>query len=140
MRKLRYDLILSLPYLEGTEITLQVKPQPAPRLNRGSKYGLRAKRYYAYKDDLRKSWPSDVDFPSDILIVQFGIPMPKSWSKKKKESLSGKPHLQKPDTDNLVKAIKDTFLKDDSGVYSEFGEKIWSKSGGFIKVVSYSTN
>ena len=38
----------------------------------------------------------------------FLMPLPKSWSKKKqKEALEKRWHIKRPDTDNLIKAIKD---------------------------------
>ena len=37
----------------------------------------------------------------------YFIPMPNSWSNKKKEKMNGMPCKSKPDTDNITKAIKD---------------------------------
>ena len=66
------------------------------------------------------------------LDVLFLIPMPNSWSNKKKEKMNGLPHKQKPDTDNLVKAVKDALKKDDSDVWLEKAEKRWAYKGSII--------
>ena len=52
--------------------------------------------------------------------------------KKKKEQMNGLPHKQKPDTDNLVKSVKDSLLKDDSVVWWEKAEKRWAYKGSII--------
>ena len=47
--------------------------------------------------------------------------------------MRGKPHRQKPDLDNLVKAFKDALLKDDKGVHT-YGimQKIWGDTGEIV--------
>lgn len=59
--------------------------------------------------------------------------MPGTWSKKKKFEMLSRPHQQKPDVDNLAKAILDALLKDDSGVHTLFLTKVWSEDG-FIEI------
>lgn len=88
------------------------------------------KRYYAFKDECRANGVKL--FPR--MEVRFYIPMPKSWSQKKRAEMCGKPHTQTPDTDNLVKALKDCCLDDDSGIWHEDASKVWAKSG-YIEVV-----
>ena len=67
-----------------------------------------------------------------ILDVLFLIPMPDSWSEKKKEAMNGLPCKVKPDTDNLTKAIKDTFCVNDSHIWKETAEKRWAYKGCVI--------
>lgn len=50
--------------------------------------------------------PYQADTPLKIEICAF-YAMPKSWSKKKRAELDGKPMMQKPDCDNAAKAILD---------------------------------
>lgn len=69
---------------------------------------------------------------SDYLDAVYFIPMPDSWSEKKKKSLLSKPCLSKPDTDNITKAVKDTLLKEDSGVWWEKAEKRWAYKGSIV--------
>ena len=63
------------------------------------------------------------------LHVIFYIPMPTSWSKRKKEELDTMPHQQKPDIDNLQKALLDAVFEDDCHVWRVFAEKRWSRTG-----------
>ena len=43
--------------------------------------------------------------------IWFTMPIPKSWSKKKKVAAVGEYHVKKPDADNLVKGIFDSLNK-----------------------------
>ncbi len=52
--------------------------------------------------------------------------MPKSWSAKKKAAHEGEPHRQKPDLDNLVKAMLDALHDDDSHIWDGRFTKRWS--------------
>lgn len=44
--------------------------------------------------------------------------------------MSGKPHQQKPDIDNLVKSVLDALLIEDKNVYRVLAEKYWAEEGG----------
>lgn len=58
-------------------------------------------------EEYRKQSGADFgDRPVAVLIV-VGYAMPKSWSKKKREEMRDRPHTQKPDADNIAKAILD---------------------------------
>ncbi|MCR4339433.1 MAG: RusA family crossover junction endodeoxyribonuclease, partial [Gemmatimonadaceae bacterium] len=39
------------------------------------------------------------------VTAEFRLPMPPSWSNKKRLAMIGQPHAQKPDIDNLLKAV-----------------------------------
>lgn len=84
-------------------------------------------RYFDYRDFLRLV-THNVDFPG-ALSVEFYLPMPKSWSKRKKEKMEGKPHLQRPDIDNLLKGLLDAIFEEDCAVYSVRAKKFWSEEG-----------
>lgn len=60
------------------------------------------------------------------------LPMPNSWSEKKKERMNGMPCEVKPDTDNITKAIKDALRKNDSDIWYEKAEKRWAYKGSII--------
>lgn len=66
------------------------------------------------------------------LDALYLIPMPNSWSEKKKQRMNGLPCEVKPDTDNITKGIKDTFCKNDSNVWYEKAEKRWAYKGSII--------
>jgi Holliday junction resolvase RusA-like endonuclease len=67
-----------------------------------------------------------------ILDAVYLCPMPNSWSEKKKERMNGLPCETKHETDNITKAIKDTFRKNDSDIWWEKAEKRWSYRGSII--------
>jgi len=83
-------------------------------------------RYWEYKDIVRGS---GLKLNVDGFLVEFEVPMPKSWSKKKKLEMDGQPHRQKPDVDNLLKALLDAVLDDDSGIHNVWMKKKWGKKG-----------
>lgn len=45
------------------------------------------------------------------LALTFYMPMPESWSAKKKQQMNGQRHTTKPDRDNLEKGVCDAFNK-----------------------------
>ena len=80
-----------------------------------------------FKDELKRML-KEADFKiQDELFVEFYIPMPKSWSKKKKNEYVGKTHQQKPDIDNLLKGVMDAIFKEDAHVHTVYGKKTWAK-------------
>jgi len=82
-------------------------------------------RYRAFADEVRLSGLK-VDDDSKITFV---LPMPKSWSKKRKSEMEGQPHRQKPDIDNLAKSILDACFDDDAVISMLFCRKIWGERG-----------
>lgn len=92
-------------------------------------------RYYAYLDELRLKLG---DFKlGNAFEITFGLPLPESYSKKKKASLLGKPHQTKPDLDNIIKSFSDGLRgsgeDNDSRIHYFKASKVWSKEG-FIEV------
>lgn len=65
--------------------------------------------------------------------VRFFMPMPDSWSNKKKAELGGEPHVSRPDLDNLVKTVADAIngiaYGDDSQIYKIEAEKFYAIVG-----------
>lgn len=108
---------------------IKVKPMGAPRMTRRDKWKKRPVilRYHAFRDIVRLSGAKMTEGDSSL---EFHIPMAKSWSKKKKEQMNGQPHQQKPDKDNLEKALLDALFKDDSKVWrTKTVEKRWCYEG-----------
>lgn len=106
----------------------KVTPVPKPRQTRSDRWKQRPNvmRYRAFCDELRALGCAVPESDSHVI---FHMPMPKSWSKKKRAEMLGQPHRQKPDVDNLTKAILDAVLKDDSGVWDMRTTKRWSEIG-----------
>ena len=111
-------------------VTVPVTPIPKPRMTRSDKWKKRpcVERYWAYKDALRAA----VELPDglDNLMCRFYLPLPKSWSKKKKAAMAGAGHRQRPDIDNLTKAVFDSLLAEDSGIAYSVNCKMWEDEKG----------
>lgn len=70
-----------------------------------------------------------VELPEDGAHVIFHLPMPKSWSDKKKIEMRGQPHKQTPDLDNLMKALGDAIYKNDCVISDIRLTKVWDYKG-----------
>ena len=111
-----------------------ITPVPAPRMTRSDKWKKRpcVMRYFAFRDEVRLK---KVKFGNNDAVF-FYLTMPKSWSKKKKAEMIGKPHTQVPDIDNLLKALLDSLYEDDSHIYAIGGAyKYWDDVGS-IEIIS----
>lgn len=111
---------------------LDITPVPKPRMTKSDRWKKRpaVTRYWAFCDQLREQW-GDEPLPEAVSMF-FQLPMPNSWSKKKKAELAGKPHKQRPDIDNLMKAVMDALCEDDSYIHSVKARKEWSKIGAIV--------
>lgn len=89
-------------------------------------------QYFSFKDQLRLQANLMKFEITDYLDAVYFMPMPNSWSDKKKERMNGLPCMVKPDTDNITKAIKDTLMKNDSAVWYEKAEKRWAYRGSIL--------
>lgn len=67
--------------------------------------------------------------PLGIRVVAY-LPMPESWSAAKKKAKTGTYHRQKPDADNIVKAVMDALLQDDSCLAVVMVSKFWEDDAG----------
>lgn len=119
---------------------IAVTPQSAPRQTATrfpSKYVM---KYRHWRNDfIAAHWKPEWELP-EMPVLIFGMPMPKSWSGKKRERMNGTPHTSKPDTDNLTKCLIDSIYgssayegRNDSEVWSEISLKFWSYEG-YIKI------
>lgn len=109
-----------------------ITPVPKPRMTqRDRRLPKRpcVARYHAFKDQVRAL---GVEVPASGAHVEFKMPMPKSWSGKKKSRMVFTPHQQKPDIDNLLKALLDAVHKDDSHIWDIRASKSWSTEGKII--------
>lgn len=104
-----------------------ITPMGKPRMTQQDRWKKRpcVLRYHAFKDACREHSVS----LSDSLKLLFVLPMPKSWSKKKKREMDGRPHQQRPDIDNLQKALFDAVLEEDANIWSVSAVKVWGQVG-----------
>ena len=61
--------------------------------------------------------------------ITFWLPMPPSWSQKKRDMMDWELHRQKPDIDNLFKALADALYGDDSHIAIMHATKRWAVNG-----------
>lgn len=113
-----------------------INPVPAsrPRVSRWSTYY--PKKYTKFKKDMEALTSEMETTPSEKLVsveLEFGIMIPKSWSKKKKEELNNTYCSNNSDIDNYIKAILDSLngivYIDDKQVVELFAKKIYSEEG-----------
>lgn len=106
----------------------EILPVPKPRMTQRDKWAKRPPvlRYRAFCDQVRDA---GVQVPESDAHITFHLPMPASWSGKKRAQMFGQAHKQKPDVDNLGKALMDACLDEDSGVWDVRLTKRWAVIG-----------
>jgi Holliday junction resolvase RusA-like endonuclease len=104
-----------------------IPPTPAPRQTRRDKWrpSPAVLRYRAFRDEVALKIQ---ELPLDFFHVVFLLPVPSSWSQKRKAATIGRPHLGRPDKDNLEKALIDAVYRgaDDGHVWNTASTKLWS--------------
>jgi Holliday junction resolvase RusA-like endonuclease len=112
-------------------VEIPVSPVPKPRMTQSDRWKKRPAvvRYHQFKDDLRALVRGSLDPRFDIVFL---VPMPPSWSAKKRADMKGRPHQQKPDIDNYLKAFMDAMLIEDSHIYDTHPRKYWWDEGKII--------
>uniref|UniRef100_A0A6M3JKR9 Putative endodeoxyribonuclease n=1 Tax=viral metagenome TaxID=1070528 RepID=A0A6M3JKR9_9ZZZZ len=107
----------------------KIIPYPKPRMVRSDKWKKRAcvMRYRAFADEVRRL---EITIKESGDFVRFYIPMPKTWSRAKKDRMRLTPHRCRPDVDNLLKSLLDAIFEDDSHIYDIRVKKIWDDEGG----------
>ena len=121
-------------FLETSVITINVAPCSKPRMTRADKWKKRqcVTKFFAFRDAIKQSSIHNIAMES--FDIEFHIPMPKSWSKKKKSLHNGAPHKQRPDLDNYIKAWCDSVFEEDSVVWRFKASKRWTDKPGHIKL------
>ena len=126
---------------------LDVVPVAAPRQSRRDAWdpSNAVQAYRAFRDEI--GWKK-VEIPAPFAMFVFLLPMPRSWSEKKKREHVGQPHQGKPDKDNLEKGLLDAVFrdKDDAHVFYTASIKLWAYQGAilitdhFIELESFPVN
>lgn len=125
------------PFVQGTPMAAS-RPAPAnewnftipgiplgkPRMTKRDVWKKRkcVVKFRAWADKARAHAP--MNLTADPLTVSWTawLPMPESWSRKKRNAMRGQPHRQKPDRDNIDKGLLDALWKNDCGVA---GGQLW---------------
>jgi Holliday junction resolvase RusA-like endonuclease len=110
-------------------IKLDIVPVPKPRMVKSDSWAKRPEvlRYWDFKSKLIELY-GDRELPESIGLV-FIIPMPISWSEKKKALHDGKPHQVKGDIDNYIKATLDCLADNDAYIWRVDAVKRWGREG-----------
>ncbi len=110
-----------------------IAPTAKPRMTRRDKWApsKAAKRYFAFRDAVAYA---KLELPEDFFHVVFLIRAPLSWSNAKRQRHIGRPHLVKPDKDNLEKGLIDAVFRnrDDAHVWNCASTKLWSGHAGIV--------
>ena len=106
---------------------LAVDPIAKPRMTQADRWKRRpcVMRYRDYCDYLRLSGVK----LTESAHLMFWLPMPPSWSKRKRAAMDLQPHKQRPDLDNLIKAVLDALAPEDSYVARIHASKWWAVRG-----------
>lgn len=113
-----------------------------PRVTRNGTYT--PKDTVAYENRLKAAGymalPKDFKLLTGPLSVHIKavMPLPASWSQKKKAEHNGMPHVSKPDLDNIEKmldALNGVVWKDDSQIFSKQSSKIYGEKVGLTVTV-----
>jgi Holliday junction resolvase RusA-like endonuclease len=115
-----------IPWIQSIDID----PVPAPRQTQRDRWTMRrpVARYRAYADALGAA---GIRLPT-AFVVSFHIAMPTSWPESLKAAMEGKPHLRKPDKDNLLKALQDALMESDACIHSSAQTKRWARAGRVV--------
>lgn len=105
-----------------------ITPVTKPRMTQRDKWKKRpcVVKYFAFKDKCRAA---DMEIQEEGSFIIFNIPMPKSWSKRKKDRMRMMRHRQRPDIDNLLKAVFDALYDEDCHIWDIRARKLWSDFG-----------
>ena len=121
-----------------------ITPCPAPRMTRSDKWrqpthpdpSKRRRecvaKYFKFREEFIWLCKQQRFQLKDTLEIIFYLPMPDSWSKKKKTEMFMKPHQQRPDCDNMIKSVCDSFGIDDGFVWHINAKKFWHTEGRII--------
>ena len=125
-------------------------PVAQPR-HRVSSIGGRARTYlpskhpvHAYKQAIKMIAARETVYKGPVWVgITATFAMPQSWTKAKRTKLDDTPHAQKPDADNVAKAVLDALSghwDDDCQVYELSVEKRWgTEAQTIISVGTFST-
>jgi Holliday junction resolvase RusA-like endonuclease len=121
-------------------LKLDITPLGKPRMTQRNKWYAppEIQRYWNYANELKLKLPHYI--LGTELTINFYLPMPKSWSKKKRFEMVGQLHDQKPDIDNLAKGFMDAVksdINDDKRIAVLYCKKYWAEKGA-IELPNYA--
>lgn len=102
-----------------------ITPMGKPRMTQRDKW-MQRPAVMAYRDFKDACKAQKMFIPAQCQII-FNLSMPTSWSKKRRTEMRGQPHQQKPDLDNMLKAVMDAVHEDDAHIWAVKAEKRWAE-------------
>lgn len=112
----------------------ELEPVAKPRMTQRDRWAKRpaTTKYWKFVNTVKKL-SSENGYKLQVpLSITFVVGMPMSWPKKKREQMNGKPHTQRPDLDNYIKAWKDCHGEDSHIWQYGMMQKIWGESGRIV--------
>lgn len=108
-----------------------IDPTPAPRQVQSDAWNARppVQRYRVFRDLVKLN---KVNLPAAFRHVIFVLPMPASWEPRQKAQARGWPHQQRPDRDNLEKALLDSVYTCDAHLWDGRTTKLWGDHGMIV--------
>ena len=131
---IQFGILIFVQYAErNLQTEYNITPIPKPRMTQKDKW-LKPPRppVQRYWDFCLQCKLEKVVLPCYGARVTFVLPIPKSYSQKRRNEWIGKPHMQRPDLSNLLKALEDAIYQEDSGIYDIWIEKKWGYHGMII--------
>ena len=115
-----------------------VVPVASPRMTHADRWKRRrcVVKYFEYRDQVRAIAAEQGFTLPERFYLWFQMPMPKSWSQRKKRMMFGEPCRVKPDADNLAKGFFDCF-GEDKHVWSVQITKTWHDIGRITVTLPY---
>lgn len=116
----------------SVKFTIPGNPVAKPRQTQRDKWMKRdcVVRYRAWADEARKAAPKDLPAEPIWITVWVWLPIPKSVARAKRQEVKGKNHRQKPDADNILKAVCDALFARDEVIACKHIEKFWDDGAG----------
>ena len=111
--------------------TYNICPVAKPRMTRSDRWKKRpaTAKYWKFVDQCKLE---KVVLPCFNSHITFVLPLPKSYSGKRRKEWDGEPHTIRPDLSNLLKALEDALYQEDSGIYDIHVTKVWGLTGKII--------
>lgn len=120
--------------MTATCITIAGKPfgKQRPRFRRKTGTAFTPKETVRFEDAVRAlgalHFKRPIEGPVRIEVIASFAP-PASWSQAKRKAWLGRHHTQRPDADNIVKAITDALNRiafaDDAQIAEVYARKVW---------------
>ena len=132
-----------------TTFTIPGKPfgKQRPRFSRASGRAFTPKETVSFERVVQQiavpHFPEPIKGPVKLTVLATFEP-PQSWSKKKTADMMCRPHTQRPDLDNIQKAIKDALNRiayaDDGQVCEVFASKMWGPTAQTVVIVEVAAH